>query len=142
MVEGLVGLFSGLRVVFSHSDGGLGWLGGWLVSVLVRGWFLATVRRLVRSSVGPSPLAFLAFTDGFCITAPAKMLGLAFCRPCPPLRDLGCRVHGLICIFSIYLTELVGTWQVQNIMKTSCVLTDQLTNLLTDGRTDGLKIGC
>ena len=39
LVEGLVGLRSGSGVVLSHGDGGLGWLRGWLVSVLGRGWF-------------------------------------------------------------------------------------------------------
>ena len=38
-----VGPRSASRVVFSHSDGGLGWLRGWLVPVLRRGCFLATV---------------------------------------------------------------------------------------------------
>ena len=43
LVEGLVGPRSASRVVFSHGDGGLGWLRGWLVPVLRRGCFLATV---------------------------------------------------------------------------------------------------
>ena len=43
MVEGLVGPRSASRGFFSHGDGGLGWLRGWLVPVLRRGCFLATV---------------------------------------------------------------------------------------------------
>ena len=43
LVEGLVGPRSASRVFFSHGDGGLGWLRGWLVSVLRRGCSLATV---------------------------------------------------------------------------------------------------
>ena len=39
LVKGLVGLRSGSGVVLSHGDGGLGWLRGWLVSGLGRGWF-------------------------------------------------------------------------------------------------------
>ena len=59
MVKGLVGVRSGSRVVFSHDDGGL-----------------RSGSKVVFSQgvlVRPSPFAFLAFTDGFCITAPAKM---------------------------------------------------------------------
>ena len=32
------------------------------------------VGRLVHCSVGPSAIAFLAFTGGFCVTAPAQLL--------------------------------------------------------------------
>ena len=39
----LVGLRSAEGLDFSHDDGGLGWLRGWLVSGQRRGWFLATV---------------------------------------------------------------------------------------------------
>ena len=43
LIEGLVGPRSASRVFFSHGVGGLGWLRGWLVPVLRRGCFLATV---------------------------------------------------------------------------------------------------
>ena len=43
LVEGLVGLRSESGLVFSHVDGVLGWLRGWLVSGLSWGWFLTMV---------------------------------------------------------------------------------------------------
>ena len=43
LVRRLVGFRSGLEVVLVHGDSGLGWLGGWWVSVLGQGWFWSTV---------------------------------------------------------------------------------------------------
>ena len=64
-----------------------------------------SVGRSVGPSVRPSVrVSFFGVTGGFCITAPAQMLGLAFIyRPCPPARDFSSRVHGLVCLYRVML---------------------------------------
>ena len=41
---------------------------------------------------------FSSYAGGCSVTAPAQMLGLTFVYhcPCPPARDFGCRVSGLV----------------------------------------------